>query len=110
MIRQLRSFTVQREPNFAGGYLIAALAYAEKGRMEQALTAAKKADQMGSDATTKAIAAHVHAANGDGERAENFARRITRTKQPALCLRLRRYFRCKRPLSRRITPEADLCF
>ena len=62
--------TVEREPNFAGGYLIAALAYAEKGQMEQALAAAKQADQMESNATTKAIAAHVHAANGDRERAE----------------------------------------
>ncbi len=61
--------TIEREPNFAGGYLIAALAYAEKGQMEQALAAAKKADQIASNATTKAIVAHVHAAKGDRESA-----------------------------------------
>lgn len=62
--------TIEREPNFAGGYMLAALAYAEKGQIEQALAAAEKADQLGSNATTKAIVAHVHAANGDRERAE----------------------------------------
>jgi serine/threonine-protein kinase len=61
---------IEREPNFAGGYLLAALAYTEKGQMEQALATAKKADQLASNATTKAIVAHVHAANGDRERAE----------------------------------------
>ena len=61
---------VEREPNFAGAYLIAAMAYAEKGQMDQALAAAKKADQIASNATTKAILAHVHAANGDREKAE----------------------------------------
>ena len=62
--------TVEREPNFAGAYFLAALAYAEKGQMSQAVAAAKKADQMASNATTKAILAHVHAANGDREKAE----------------------------------------
>jgi serine/threonine-protein kinase len=62
---------IEREPNFAGGYLIAALAYAEKGQREQALAAARKADQIGSNATTKAVVAHVLAASGDRERAEN---------------------------------------
>jgi TolB-like protein/DNA-binding winged helix-turn-helix (wHTH) protein/Tfp pilus assembly protein PilF len=62
--------TVESEPNFARAYLVAALAYAEKGQMEQALAAAKKADQMENSATTKAVAAHVHAANGDRDRAE----------------------------------------
>jgi TolB-like protein/DNA-binding winged helix-turn-helix (wHTH) protein/tetratricopeptide (TPR) repeat protein len=62
--------TVEKEPNFAGGYLMAALAYAEKGQMQQALVAVEKADQIESSAATKAIAAHVHAANGDREKAE----------------------------------------
>jgi TolB-like protein/DNA-binding winged helix-turn-helix (wHTH) protein/Flp pilus assembly protein TadD len=62
--------TVERAPNFAGGYLMAALAYAEKGQMQQALAAVEKADQIEGSVATKAIAAHVHAASGDRAKAE----------------------------------------
>jgi tetratricopeptide (TPR) repeat protein len=61
---------VEREPHFAGAHVIAALAYAEKGQMEHALATAKKADQLESNATTKAIIAHIHAAKGDRGKAE----------------------------------------
>jgi TolB-like protein/DNA-binding winged helix-turn-helix (wHTH) protein/Tfp pilus assembly protein PilF len=60
---------VETQPDFASGYVIAALAYVEKGDMQQALAAARKADQLGSNATTKAIVAHVYAASGDLEAA-----------------------------------------
>jgi TolB-like protein/Tfp pilus assembly protein PilF len=61
---------VESQPDFASGYLLAALAYVEKGDMPQALAAARKAEQLESNATTKAVAAHVHAASGDREAAE----------------------------------------
>jgi TolB-like protein/DNA-binding winged helix-turn-helix (wHTH) protein/Tfp pilus assembly protein PilF len=61
---------VESQPDFASGYLLAALAYVENGDMPQALAAARKAEQFESNATTKAVAAHVHAASGDREAVE----------------------------------------
>lgn len=69
--------TIEREPNFAAGYLIAALAYTEKGEMRQALEAVEKAEQIEPSITTKTIAAHVHAAKGNREKAEQLLKELT---------------------------------
>jgi tetratricopeptide (TPR) repeat protein len=75
-ISQFRK-TLVREPNFAAGYLLAALAYTEKGQTEQALQAVEKAEQIESNTTTKTIAAHVHAANGDRGKAKQLLRELS---------------------------------
>jgi TolB-like protein/DNA-binding winged helix-turn-helix (wHTH) protein/Flp pilus assembly protein TadD len=69
--------TLIREPKFAAGYLLAALAYVEKGQPEQAVRAVEKAEQIENNTTTKTIAAHVHAANGDRRKAKQLLRDLS---------------------------------
>jgi TolB-like protein/DNA-binding winged helix-turn-helix (wHTH) protein/Tfp pilus assembly protein PilF len=69
--------TLEREPNFAAGYLIAALAYTEKGQMERAVEAVEKAAQIERNTTTDIIAAHVHAAKGDRGKAERLLKELS---------------------------------
>jgi tetratricopeptide (TPR) repeat protein len=61
---------LEREPNFAPGYITSALAYTEKGQFDQAVEAIEKAAKIRSDPTMKALAAHVHGAKGNRSTAE----------------------------------------
>jgi TolB-like protein/DNA-binding winged helix-turn-helix (wHTH) protein/Flp pilus assembly protein TadD len=77
---------LEREPNFASGYLFAALAYTEKGDMERALQAVNKAAQIESNNASLAIAAHVQAAKGDRSEAERLLQELrTRSKRGYVC-------------------------
>jgi predicted Zn-dependent protease len=62
--------TIEREPNFAFGYALAALAYAEKGEFEQAIEAMEKATKIEKNPTMTALSAHVQAAKGNRREAE----------------------------------------
>jgi TolB-like protein/DNA-binding winged helix-turn-helix (wHTH) protein/Tfp pilus assembly protein PilF len=68
--------TLAREPNFAAGYLIAALAYTEQGQMERAVEAVEKAAQIEKTTTTDIVAAHVHAAKGDRGKAAKLLKEL----------------------------------
>jgi TolB-like protein/Tfp pilus assembly protein PilF len=62
--------TLEREPNFAWGYAAAALAYAEKGKFDQAIETVEKATKIERNTTFIAFAAHVQAAKGNRREAE----------------------------------------
>jgi serine/threonine protein kinase/tetratricopeptide (TPR) repeat protein len=62
--------TIEREPNFAFGHALAALAYAEKGEFEQAIEAMEKATKIEKNPTMTALSAHVQAAKGNRREAE----------------------------------------
>jgi TolB-like protein/DNA-binding winged helix-turn-helix (wHTH) protein/Tfp pilus assembly protein PilF len=77
---------LEREPNFAAGYLMAALAYTEKGQMDRAIEAVEKAGQMESNIASHTIAAHVYAAKGDRGKAERLLKELTvQSKQGYVC-------------------------
>jgi serine/threonine-protein kinase len=62
--------TLEREPNFAFGYALAGLAYAEKGEFERAVEMMEKATKIESNPTMTALTAHVQAAKGNRREAE----------------------------------------
>jgi len=62
--------TLEREPNFAFGYVAAALAWGEKGEFEQAIESMEKATKIESNTTFTAMTAHVQAAKGNRREAE----------------------------------------
>jgi predicted Zn-dependent protease len=62
--------TLEREPNFAFGYALAALAYAEKGEFGRAIEAIEKATKIASNPALTALTAHVQAAAGNRREAE----------------------------------------
>jgi len=62
--------TLAREPNFAFGYVIAALAWGEKGEFERAIEAMEKATKIETNTTFTALTAHVQAAKGNRREAE----------------------------------------
>jgi adenylate cyclase len=77
---------LEREPTFAAGYLMAALAYTEKGQMDRAIEAVEKAGQMESNTASHTIAAHVYAAKGDRGKAERLLKELAvRSKQGYVC-------------------------
>lgn len=62
--------TLAREPGFAAGYVVSALAYGEKGEFDKAVEAMEKATKIGTNPTFIAMSAHVQAAKGDRKEAE----------------------------------------
>ncbi len=62
--------TLEREPNFAFGYVTAALAHGEKGEFEKAIEAMEKATQIEQNTTFTAMSAHVQATKGNRREAE----------------------------------------
>jgi eukaryotic-like serine/threonine-protein kinase len=69
VIEQVHRIT-QREPNFAFGYMLAALAYAEKGEFDRAIEMMEKATKIETNPTFTAMTAHVQAAKGNRREAE----------------------------------------
>jgi serine/threonine-protein kinase len=61
---------LEREPGVAMAHVAAALAHAEKEVFNEAVQAIERAVKMDDGFTTKAMAAHVHAARGDRRKAE----------------------------------------
>jgi eukaryotic-like serine/threonine-protein kinase len=69
VIEHARRIT-EREPGFAVGYMVAALAHGEKGEFDPAIEMMEKATKIEDNTTFTAMTAHVHAAKGDRREAE----------------------------------------